>query len=162
MQILCNKHTNICGTQVKMQLKGLRGRGITKISGLVYTRHNSGSSIRGPVEVGLNHTQVKKQLKGLEGKAAAKEADRRTRRLGLRAERLQQKLEAAREALDEQLSNGWRTFESLRDVLVQAGACCAETLAEIQEAGRCTHRARRAGAPLRACATCLSKPVSGF
>lgn len=71
----------------------------------------------------VDDKQVKRQLKGVRGKAAAKEADRRTRRLALREERLQQKLEAAREALDEQLSNGWRTFEGLRDVLVQAGVC---------------------------------------
>jgi DSHCT (NUC185) domain len=65
--------------------------------------------------------QVKQQLKGLRGKAAAKEADRRGRRLDARAGKLEKKLEVAREGLDKQLSAGWRTFEGLRDVLVAAG-----------------------------------------
>ena len=64
---------------------------------------------------------MKGHLKGLRGKAAAKEADRRARRLDARLGKLDKKLEVARAGLDQQLSAGWRTFEGLRDVLVAAG-----------------------------------------
>lgn len=65
---------------------------------------------------------MKGHLKGLRGKAAAKEADRRARRLDARLGKLDKKLEVARAGLDQQLSAGWRTFEGLRDVLIAAGA----------------------------------------
>ena len=69
----------------------------------------------------MNPAQVKGHLKGLRGKAAAKEADRRARRLDARLGKLDKKLEVARAGLDQQLSAGWRTFEGLRDVLIAAG-----------------------------------------
>lgn len=69
---------------------------------------------------------MKQQVKGLRGKAAAKEADRRSRRLESRAAKLDKKLEVTREGLDQQLSASWRTFEGLRDVLLAAGGFQSE------------------------------------
>lgn len=65
--------------------------------------------------------QVKGQLKKLKGKGVVKETDKRRRRLVAKLAAQRDRIAEARATLDEALSSGWRTFESLRDVLVSAG-----------------------------------------
>lgn len=65
--------------------------------------------------------QMKKRLLHTKGLTASKKLEKWRRRLEARLKRQRERIAEVQAALDYSMTHGWRNFESLRDVLVQAG-----------------------------------------
>lgn len=64
---------------------------------------------------------MKKQLLKTKGLTASTKLEKWRRRLGARLKRQRERITEVQAALDYSMTHGWRTFEAIRDVLVQAG-----------------------------------------
>jgi len=71
---------------------------------------------------------MKKQLLKTKGLTASTKLEKWRRRLGARLKRQRERITEVQAALDYSMTHGWRTFEAIRDVLVQAGALEEGTL----------------------------------